>query len=217
MTLEESLAGDQFSDAKPSQAGALPSLETERLRLDAVCERDRDFLIRIDCDPEVMRHVNSGPLSRGQSEQFVDAVIQMEQFRQKSGVRRRYGKWVVRNKVTLVQIGWVETFKYSHGENSEWLGDYTAFGYEFLPEFWGQGFATEAVSNVLEYWRRRYPEEPVFAYVREENDRSRRVLEKSGFIRLESTVKDEGGKLCLLYAVKCERKQFRRKLAEPGG
>src|SRR3954452_3229051 len=183
---------DRSSHAKPSHAGTLPGLETERLRLDAVCESDRDFLVCIDCDPEVMRHVNSGPLSRGQSEQFVDAVIQMEEFRQKSAVRRRFGKWVVRNKVTLVQMGWVETFKYSHDENGRWLGDHAAFGYEFMPEFWGQGFATEAVSKVLEHWRRRYPEEHFFAYVREENHRSRRVLEKSGFVCLESKVKDEG-------------------------
>jgi len=151
MTFNESSAEDRDSHAKHSQTGALPSLETERLRLDAVCERDRDFLLFIDCDPEVMRHVNSGPLSRAQSEQFVNAVIEIEQFRQKSPFPRRFGKWVVRNKITLVQMGWVGTFKYSHGENGPWLGDYPAFGYEFVPEFWGQGFATEAVSKVLEH------------------------------------------------------------------
>ena len=86
--------------------------------------------------------------------------------------------------------------------SGEWLGDYPAFGYEFMPEFWGQAFATEAVSKVLEHWSRRYPEKHFFAYVREENLRSRRVLEKCGFVRMESKVKDEDGKLCLLYAVK---------------
>ena len=39
----------------------------------------------------------------------------------------------------------------------------------------------------------------VYAYVREEHHRSRRVLEKAGFKRLEARVEDEISVECLLY------------------
>ncbi len=177
----------------------LPHLETDRLHLDAIRKSDRAFLIRIECDAEVMKHVNCGPLSLEQSKGFAEVEIQMEQFRQENSFGRRYGKWVVRDKLKQEPMGWVQTFKYSHGAMGKWLGDFVGVGYEFLPEFWGRGFAPEAVGRVLRHLRGKYPDEPFFAYVREENQRSRRVLEKVGFKALGDRVKDESGTPCPLF------------------
>ncbi|KAJ3479156.1 hypothetical protein NLG97_g8390 [Lecanicillium saksenae] len=60
-------------------------------------------------------------------------------------------------------------------------------GYLFLPETWGQGFATESVQAVLDIYRRDiapshalFPRE-IQANALAENAGSRRVLEKTGF------------------------------------
>lgn len=60
-------------------------------------------------------------------------------------------------------------------------------GYLFMPEVWGQGFATESVRAVLDAYRQDiqdtnalFPRE-IHATVHEKNTGSRRVLEKVGF------------------------------------
>ena len=129
----------------------VPTLETERLFLRGLVKEDTDFLARLECDPEVMRYINRGAVSRSSAESYVQALIEGERRYRSFCRQRRFGKWTVRNKQTDMPMGWVETFKYSHGRNGEWLGDWTAFGYEFFSEFWNQGFATEAVGRVLAY------------------------------------------------------------------
>lgn len=61
-------------------------------------------------------------------------------------------------------------------------------GYMIHPDFWGQGFATEAVRGCLEYWwslprREDGKGRELIAKVVVENVESRRVLEKLGFRR----------------------------------
>ena len=191
------------TDDKPEvlEPTPVPALETERLLLRGIAEGDADFLTRLDCDPEVMRYINRGPLPLKSAQRYVQMLIEGEHYYRCFRRQRRFGKWTVRGKQTGLPMGWVEAFKFSHGRNGEWLGDWTAFGYEFFAEFWNQGFATEAVCRVLDYQKEDFPDERFFAYVREENGRSRRVLEKLGFRLLEDRVKDESGSLCLLYSL----------------
>ena len=63
-----------------------------------------------------------------------------------------------------------------------------SLGYMIHPDFWGQGFATEAVRGWLEYWwglprRENGKGREFIAKVVVENRESRRVLEKLGFRR----------------------------------
>ncbi|MFW9879172.1 MAG: GNAT family N-acetyltransferase, partial [Candidatus Thorarchaeota archaeon] len=60
------------------------------------------------------------------------------------------------------------------------FGDKLDFGYRFFKKFWGQGYATEAVSFCLDYLREKYPNENIYACISPKNLASVRVAEKSG-------------------------------------
>ncbi len=62
-------------------------------------------------------------------------------------------------------------------------------GYELDPEFWGQGFATEAVRGLLEFGFGELDLHRVWAYCLAENQPSWRLLQRLGF-RLEGTVRE---------------------------
>jgi [ribosomal protein S5]-alanine N-acetyltransferase len=60
-------------------------------------------------------------------------------------------------------------------------------GYALLPDYWGQGFALEAVQATLSHAARKFGLPRVVAVVSEGNDASVRVLEKAG-LRYEGMV-----------------------------
>jgi len=55
--------------------------------------------------------------------------------------------------------------------------------YELAPPHWGKGLAREAVAGVLQWTYRQDQVDRVHAFVRVDNKRSERVLERSGFVR----------------------------------
>lgn len=55
------------------------------------------------------------------------------------------------------------------------------FSYEFLPEFWGQGYACEVLSELLRYCGQERGEKELLAETQQKNTASRRLLEKLGF------------------------------------
>jgi len=55
-------------------------------------------------------------------------------------------------------------------------------GYNLIPEYWGNGYATEITKGLVEYLFEEENAERVEALVVDDNMASRKVLEKSGFI-----------------------------------
>jgi len=63
------------------------------------------------------------------------------------------------------------------------LNRYDHLSYFFHPEFWGQGYCTEAVCGFLGYlFKQQNERKDISASVYEDNLGSRRVLEKCGFV-----------------------------------
>jgi len=56
-------------------------------------------------------------------------------------------------------------------------------GYGFHPEYWGRGFATEAVGTIVNYGFESLGLRRIFGLIDPENDASMHVLEKLGFER----------------------------------
>lgn len=56
-------------------------------------------------------------------------------------------------------------------------------GYNLLPEYWGKGYATEITKALVQYLFTERNAARIEALVQEENIGSRKVLEKSGFIK----------------------------------
>ena len=63
--------------------------------------------------------------------------------------------------------------------------DFYELGYWLGVEYWGQGYATESVMELLDYAKSNTPCEKFKANVFKENVASAKVLEKNGFKRLE--------------------------------
>jgi RimJ/RimL family protein N-acetyltransferase len=57
------------------------------------------------------------------------------------------------------------------------------WGYNLLPEYWGKGYATEITKAAVKFMFDEVMAERIEALVMEENIASKKVLEKSGFIR----------------------------------
>ena len=84
--------------------------------------------------------------------------------------------------------------------------DYLSVGYEFAPEFWNRGYATEAVWTVASYTLRNLREPYLFAYARPENWASLAVLKKVGFQKTKRLIRDDGKRECLVFRI--SRSQF---------
>ena len=60
--------------------------------------------------------------------------------------------------------------------------DQMQIGYALLPEFWGMGFATELAKSGLQYVKAFTEIDPIYAYARQENHSSLKVLQKAGML-----------------------------------
>jgi RimJ/RimL family protein N-acetyltransferase len=64
-------------------------------------------------------------------------------------------------------------------------GGETELGYMFLPQAWGQGYATEAGAAALDWFTGTRPGEPVVLSTQTENAASLRIAAKLGFTEVE--------------------------------
>ena len=76
---------------------------------------------------------------------------------------------------------------------------YFEISYEFLPEFWGKGYAFEIMTAFLTAYRQSTGvQKRIYAETQTENIRSRRLLEKLGYI-VESELIRYGAKQTIYY------------------
>jgi [ribosomal protein S5]-alanine N-acetyltransferase len=166
-----------------------PEFQTPRLGLRNLRAGDEEFLARLDSDMAVMQYIHSGPLTPEAALKYARVQVDTAPY------RRNWGKWMVVLCDRETSVGWVELAKLSQPRRDD-----LAIGYEFAPEHWGHGYATEAAGCVLEYAFTELELDRLAAIARPENAASLRVLEKLGFRRVGKR-RDEGGKMCGEYRV----------------
>jgi [ribosomal protein S5]-alanine N-acetyltransferase len=169
-----------------------PEFQTARLELRNLRAGDEEFLARLDSDMAVMQYIHSGALTPEAAMKYARVQVDTAPY------RRNWGKWMVVLRDHEISVGWVELAKLSQPRRDD-----LAIGYEFAPEHWGRGYATEAAGCVLEYAFTELEVDRLAAIARPENAGSLRVLEKLGFRRVGHR-RDEGGKLCGEYRVSVE-------------
>ena len=74
---------------------------------------------------------------------------------------------------------WARWALWAGRRDEEGLSD--ELGYALSPAFWGRGLMTEVAKRVLEYGFTELGMKAIWCSHYEENDRSRRVIEKCGF------------------------------------
>lgn len=144
-------------------------IRTDRLLLRQWVEADRDRFAALNADPRVMEHFPA-PLTRAESDAFVDrhaAVID----------ERGWGLWAVEVRQTETFIGFtglaVPVFDADFVPCVE-------IGWRLAADAWGNGYATEAATAVLDHAFDEIGLDDVVSFTYVGNDRSRRVMEKIG-------------------------------------
>ena len=144
-------------------------LQTDRLRLRRLTPGDATFIFELVNEPSFIENIGDRNV---RSEE--DAVRYIQNGPMASYERYGYGLYKVELKQTSTPIGICGPLK------RETL-DYPDIGFAFLPRFWGQGYALESSSAVMNYSREVLGLNEIAAITTPTNERSIKLLEKLGF------------------------------------
>ncbi len=128
-------------------------------------------LVELHNDPLVMLYLNNGqPVPDG------DVVEELTAWIDEYDTSDGFGCWAINETATGRFIGWIH-FRPGHG-----VGDLEPeLGFRLhRASFWGQGFATEASTALIDRGFARLPIERVYAHTMSVHRASRRVMEKAG-------------------------------------
>jgi RimJ/RimL family protein N-acetyltransferase len=144
--------------------------KTNRLSIRPLRLNDEDAIYRILSDADVMRY-SDGIQTRSQVQQWLRT--QIEDNYPKLG----FGIWAIEERTTLEAIGYCGLTRDPHrcGPTE------TEIGYRLIHDYWGRGFATEAVCAVRDYAINSLHLATLIAIIHPENRPSIRVIEKAGF------------------------------------
>jgi ribosomal-protein-alanine N-acetyltransferase len=151
--------------------GTFPQLETPRLILREITMDDAEAMFRTYSDAEAMRYWGSPP---HQSIDDTRRMIarQLDAFRLREGIR-----WGITLKGESRLIGSAGHWRLIKPHfRSE-------IGYELAPEYWGRGLMPEAVGAIVRFGFEHMGLHSIEAQIEPNNQASRRVLEKNGFIQ----------------------------------
>lgn len=154
-----------------------PVLETERLMLREITNKDVHAIYNCFSNEEVTRYYGQDPLLNiKQAEEMVNFFS--ESFLNKRGIR-----WGIEKKGEQGIIGTV-------GFNA-WTPNHkrAEIGYEIFPDFWRNGYASEAIHKVISYGFNMMNLSRIGAVVFLANEASNQLLSKSGFQK-EGILKD---------------------------
>jgi RimJ/RimL family protein N-acetyltransferase len=143
------------------------TLTSEHLQLRSIDEADRPWLVALQMNA-VARDRLGGPRSRDASEAIVAKRLSLG-----------WGKFVVVERTRGQCIGEVD-FGDDRGEME--------VSYVFHPNYWGHGFAVDALSVALPWAALGSETESVIAVTQAANTRSLRLLDRLGFVERERFV-----------------------------
>jgi RimJ/RimL family protein N-acetyltransferase len=146
------------------------ALETERLRLRMMEERDLDALAAMFGDAETMRYIGEGKVfNRNETWRSISSVLG-------HWLLKGYGMWAVETRATREVIGRVGFI-----DPEGWPG--FELGWLIARPHWGKGYASESAAAAYRYAIDTLGRERVISLIRPGNAPSVRVAEKLGFVR----------------------------------
>lgn len=160
-------------------------LVTERLRLRPFRAEDFEAHAVICADPEVMRFIRAGALSRS------DAWWQLARYLGHWQLRG-YGLWAVVERASERLVGHLGFLEPEGGHGFE-------MGWALSRDVWGKGYAYEGTRAALDWAFTELDRDRVACLIRPGNARSIRLAERLGGA-LEDEIEDSGQRL-LVYAI----------------
>ena len=145
-----------------------PWLETLRLELRTFVPDDLEDMVRLDGDPRVMKYIADGkPAAR-------DAVAaRLKRFIRYPKLNPDLGVWRAARRDSGATIGWF-ALNYA-GKTTD-----IEVGYRLLPDAWGQGFATEGATALVDYGFDDLGLHRIIGVTHPDNKASQRVLMNAG-------------------------------------
>jgi len=167
-------------------------IETDRLILRPMNEKDIEGMHRIFTDKNVMKSFDLQSFSREQMKEWVDRNLDHQN-------KYGYGLFSVIRKSNQELIG---DCGLEHTDFEE--KPCVEIGYDFLSRYWNQGYATEAAKAVKEYAieELNIDSKTLCSFIRKNNTASQRVSEKIGMQRIKEY--KAANIDCYLYAVSKE-------------
>ncbi|MEH7438719.1 GNAT family N-acetyltransferase [Neobacillus drentensis] len=151
--------------------GETKMLMTERCELMAISEKDYESILMLYMDEDVRKYLDG----------TVDEISFGIRFQM---MLESNHYWTVRLKETNEFIGLV-CLDTGHDRIN------TEIGYQFLPAFWGKGYAKEVIEKVIEYGFHSLELTTIIAETPTLNERACRLLKRVG-MKFEKTMKRFG-------------------------
>ncbi|MFN6528063.1 GNAT family N-acetyltransferase [Nostoc sp. ChiSLP03a] len=160
-------------------------IETKRLILRDFVESDWQEVHQYAADAEVVRYLTFGPNTEEDTKNFLQKEISLQGEKP-----RQHFALAVTLKPQKQLIG---ICRISVRDTDNQIG---SIGYSFTKEFWGQGYATEAVKAVVSFGFHELGLHRIFATCHPENIASARVMQKigmqqEGYLREHHWIKGE--------------------------
>ncbi len=135
----------------------------------------------------------------------LSSIVAVAEF-EKSFDEHGYGFWVVQCGLTGEFMGSVGLYPRKVAGGSAQMG----IGWQFIPEYWGHGYATEAARAVLEYAFKDLKLNCIFAIIQEPNQRSCRVAERLGMALMPNPRQAKNGAIATERLYRISRQQLRK-------
>ena len=150
----------------------IPTIETERLRLRAFRDGDREPFAELNADREVME-LFPAVLSRRESDAFLDRILRRWD-------EDGHGLWAIERKADAAFLGFAGLATHRFEAH---FTPAVEVGWRLAREAWGNGYATEAGSASLRFGFETLDLTEIVSFTTVSNERSRRVMERLGMTR----------------------------------
>lgn len=164
----------------------MTTLVTDRLQLRPFLSTDFEAHAEICADPEVMRYIRAGALSRA------DAWWQMARYMGHWQLRG-YGLWAVVERASTRLVGHLGFLDPEGGHGFE-------LGWALARHAWGKGYALEGTRAAVHHAFTALQRDHIACVIRPENARSIRLAERLGGTP-EGEIEESGARL-LVYGIR---------------
>ena len=165
---------------------SFPVLQSERLSFHQIVESDAESLLSIRSHELVVKYIKRAAVNDMPAMSDFIARIQ-------SGfAEHQIIFWVIRHLTDDQIIG---TMSLWHFTDDKTEGE---VGYEFHPDYWGQGFADEALKRILNFGFDVLHLQKIEAFTHRHNEASKKLLLKNQFVLHPKRV-DEGNEDNTIY------------------
>ncbi|HQK39586.1 MAG TPA: GNAT family N-acetyltransferase [Flavobacterium alvei] len=148
-----------------------PNLETERLLLRRVVNKDVEQIFALRSDKEVMKYIPR-PLVKTKEDALAHITMIDEKIDTNEGIN-----WAITLKNNDKLIGIIGLYRIQPEHFR------AEIGYMLLPEYHGKGIVSEAINEVVNYGFDAIKLHSIEAIIDPKNFASEKVLQKNGFVK----------------------------------